>query len=92
MSTLGHCDQHGEQKMSIVCHHLIQTLYDKVPRGLFLSVDPDGDVNAYCKECDGFLARSGGEWPEDAMNYVQAKVLCLVCFGELRTLNGFEVN
>ena len=86
------CQQHGSQKAAIVCQHLLESMHDDEPRGLWVSTDEDGYINAYCNACEDYRLRNGGDWPEDANTYIKAKLLCLECFGKLRKLNGYEVN
>jgi hypothetical protein len=81
------CATHGEQGLAIVCVHSIQSMNDGIRRGLFWSVDGDGDVNAYCDICAEYLASNGDEWPEKYMEFVQGKVLCLQCFERLKQIN-----
>jgi len=81
------CPEHGTQGEAIVCVHSLQSLSDGIRRGLYWSFDADGDVNAYCDECEEYRLRHGGEWPEDYMDFVQGKILCLMCFERLKELN-----
>ena len=87
MSEIVTCDIHGEQGLALVCVHSLQSMNDGIRRGLYWSIDEEGDVNAYCDECAQYLADNDDEWPEDAVDFIQGKVLCLVCFERLKQIN-----
>ena len=87
-----HCADHGQQHIAIICQHTLQSMYDLIPRGLFVSLDVDGDINAYCDQCENYRVSSGGDWPEDANDVIQGKLICVKCFDIVRKINGHEVH
>ena len=92
MSGKINCPQHGTQHLAVVCQHTIESLYDSLPRGLWVATDKSGDINAYCNECEVYRNRSGGDWPSDCDNILKVKILCLECFALVRKINGYEVQ
>jgi hypothetical protein len=80
------CDRHGPQPETFVCQHLVQTLTDRVPRGFFCS---DGvPPSAWCGVCDASLTAAGGAWTPQLERAAGVKLLCAVCYSEVKRLNG----
>ena len=82
------CGEHGAVRPAFVCVHLVQTLRDRMPRGLLWSRDEDGNVNAYCDLCDGLLEQAGGEWTDAVEAQAKITLICEMCFRIIERVNG----
>ena len=82
------CGEHGTVRPAFVCCHLVETLHDRVPRGLLWSRDEDGNVNAYCDLCDLLLDAAGGDWTEEVEQQANVKMVCEMCFRLIEGVNG----
>ena len=90
MSGMVECGTHGKTRPAFVCCHLVETLRDGVARGLLWSRDEDGNVNAYCDQCDGLLEAGGGEWTEDIEAQAKVTMICEQCFRTIEQMNGSD--
>jgi hypothetical protein len=81
------CEKHGEQNEAYLCSHLVQTLSDRVPRGLIWSRDAEGSINAYCIGCEDMLRANGGAWTEELQEKAGIATACEACIMPLFDLN-----
>ena len=86
------CDTHGNQRTAFVCHHILQSIQDRQPRGFIWGRDEEGCVNAYCDECEGYLESHGGEWNEITEAFADIKLVCEGCAIEAAQLNGIAID
>ena len=83
------CETHGTKvRAAFVCCHLVETLRDRVARGLLWSRDDNGNVNAYCDLCDQLLQQAGGDWTEDVEAQAKITLICENCFWIIDRVNG----
>jgi hypothetical protein len=82
------CQKHGEKNEAIVCSHPVQTLADRIPRGLIWLRDDDGSTNAYCIGCKDMLDAAGGDWSEELQEMAGPGIVCEGCLLPLFDLNG----
>jgi hypothetical protein len=82
------CGTHGKVRPAFVCCHLVETLRDRVARGLLWSRDGDGNVNAYCDLCDQMLQQAGGEWTDEVEAQAKITMICETCFRTVERVNG----
>ncbi len=82
------CRTHGKTRAAaFVCCHLVETLRDRVARGLLWSRDEDGNVNAYCDACDQMLEQAGGDWTEELGARAKVQLICEDCFWIIDRVN-----
>jgi hypothetical protein len=76
------CRVHGEQQRTYVCQHIFAGLVARERVGFFWAIDdPDNPrADAYCKECNARGQKTGGEWTGEALELLQPKTLCGVCY------------
>lgn len=88
-----HCATHGPSTAAFVCSHLVETLRDGEPRGVFWSRDEDGCINAYCLGCAEVVESNGGELTDEIAEGFGVRLICERCFGKIAQSNGLsEVN
>ena len=87
MSQFVECTEHGKSKPAYVCKHLIQTLQDRIPRGVIWLRDDDGCVNSYCDACNERLRRAGGEWNDELEAEAAINLICEGCFRRVLSIN-----
>jgi uncharacterized protein YjaG (DUF416 family) len=83
------CCTHGNRYPAYVCQHLnLQT-----PVGFYESVASDPSVtyandelNAWCDACDEVLTEAG-EWNDESEAFAKIRLVCDVCFFEMKKLN-----
>ncbi|MBO2008977.1 hypothetical protein [Hymenobacter negativus] len=83
------CSTHGNRYPAYVCQHLNL----KTPVGFYepFASDPsviysDDELNAWCNACDEVLTRVG-EWNEESESFAKIKLVCDVCFFDMKELN-----
>jgi hypothetical protein len=81
------CVEHGPRQQAFVCHHLL----NGTEHGFFWGTDPEDPRNpcpdAWCAECDAYLEQHGGEWNEETEEFAQIKLICDLCYDEIRRRN-----
>jgi hypothetical protein len=87
MSDLIDCMNHGRRATTFVCQHVAGSLLTRRPVGFFWSAADSKDFpDAWCAECNERHARSGLEWVGEALEHLDAKVLCSGCYLEARRM------
>ncbi|HWA89999.1 MAG TPA: hypothetical protein VG889_08195 [Rhizomicrobium sp.] len=81
------CAVHGEGDTVFVCDHTLKSLRDNAPRGLYQWQNEDGNVNAWCDECNARMERSAANGNPVPLKF-NIETLCPVCFEGIRRLNG----
>jgi hypothetical protein len=81
------CATHGTQELTLVCNHTLQSLRDRVARGLRIWRDDEGTICAWCNECDA-LAEASKAGPGREPLKFQVETLCATCFAPVQALNG----
>lgn len=81
------CATHGRALAAYVCHHLVGSLRDETTPGVSWLRDSDGNVNAWCDECDENLNRHGGEWNDETEGFAKISLICEGCFDRLTQMN-----
>jgi hypothetical protein len=88
------CHVHGAQPETFVCQHVVQTLRDGVPRGLFWANEPNEPrPDAWCADCNSRVAASGGDWTPEAEALARVALLCGACYDRAKAINlGAQAN
>ena len=75
------CHVHGEQEETYICCHIMGSLDDGRAVGFHRPKDsPLERPDAWCTECERVRVAAGGEWTDDAMAFVQVKLVCGACY------------
>jgi hypothetical protein len=76
------CAVHGEQQLTYVCQHVFAGLVARERVGFFWTQEtPDNPRrDAYCRECKMRVRKTGGEWTGEALEHLEPKVLCGLCY------------
>lgn len=66
----------------MVCQHIAEGLMRRQRVGFFWTMhDPDNPrPDAWCIACNERNSATGGEWVGEALEHLQAKVLCGACY------------
>lgn len=77
-----HCRIHGTQQRTQVCRHIAAGLASRQRVGFFWTTsDPNSArPDAYCTACEERVEKTDGEWVGEALENLQPKVLCGVCY------------
>ena len=81
------CEKHGAGELVHVCNHIVQSMRDNEPRGLFAWKDAEGTTCAWCQEC-ALRAEASEQGPNRVPLKFQVENVCLQCFENVRALNG----
>src|SRR5678815_1640582 len=83
------CTTHGVQPRALVCQHIVQGLRDRARVGFYWAAEDPADPrpDAWCRECEQRVRLTNGEWVGQALEQLQPKVLCGVCYDAARTFN-----
>jgi len=84
------CDNHGEQKMTLVCQHLTVDGKSKA-LGFYQPKERFNDIQAWCAACDNELEKVGWEWNDENEAFSSIKLLCYQCFSEIKA-KQIELN
>ena len=85
MDDLINCMSHGRRGTTFVCQHVASSLLARQPVGFFWSVEDRQEFpDAWCGDCNDRHARCGFEWIGEALEQLDAKVLCSGCYLEAR--------
>jgi hypothetical protein len=70
------------QQETLVCQHIVEGLRSRRRVGFFWTADDPGNSrpDAYCSACEERVRATGGEWVDQALEHLQAKVLCGACY------------
>src|SRR5690349_2789373 len=76
------CASHGEQQETLVCQHILNGLNNKTRVGFFWTSDTPDNLrpDAWCSECEARVKNTNGEWIGKAMEHLEPKVLCGICY------------
>jgi hypothetical protein len=76
------CETHGTSKRTYVCQHVATGLQCHERVGFFWTTfDRENPYpDAWCYECEERVKKTGGEWEGEALEQLQAKVLCHHCY------------
>ncbi|MBI1392331.1 MAG: hypothetical protein GC152_06260 [Alphaproteobacteria bacterium] len=80
------CGSHGEQDVTYVCRHVIETLKDGEPRGFWWNF-ADGAFEAVCAACNDLTEAEAKEQGPDLV-----QPLCYGCFRDAAALNGVDLD
>jgi hypothetical protein len=81
------CEKHGTGEMVHVCNHIVLSMRDSMPRGVFVWKDESGTTCAWCQEC-ALRAEASDQGPNRVPLKFQVENVCSKCFEVVRTLNG----
>jgi hypothetical protein len=82
------CDTHGNRTAAFACVHVVATLKDRTPRGLFFDRDEDGCLNGWCADCEAMVAENAYVWAPDMLARADVKLLCEDCFRLAMKINN----
>jgi hypothetical protein len=88
------CEKHGLQQQTFVCQHIAQGLIDKVPVGFFWTMHDAENLrpDAWCQACSERVKQTGGEWMGEALEHLEAKILCGACYDFARKFHMKETS
>jgi hypothetical protein len=88
------CHKHGKRPAGIMCKHLNG---GAVGKGFYEPDAPPADEistsdeyvghQAWCHDCDEYLAANNGDWPSDEVAVDNFTSICDLCFEHVRSLN-----
>lgn len=78
------CEVHGMRTCATVCCHLLRAT--DLVLGFVEDNDPD-DPLAWCNACEQLSLREGG-WTEALKAFADLKVVCDVCYAQLKELHS----
>lgn len=81
------CSKHGTGETVFVCNHILLSMREGTPRGLFQWFDDNGNVCAWCTEC-AERAEKSGNGPDRTPLKFKVETLCPKCFEPIRQMNG----
>ncbi|HVZ92461.1 MAG TPA: hypothetical protein VG843_12490 [Rhizomicrobium sp.] len=81
------CSKHGVGDTVFVCNHLVLSMREGVPRGLFQWFDENGNVCAWCEDC-AKRAEASGNGPDRTPLKFKVETLCDKCFEQIRRMNS----
>lgn len=81
------CREHGDSEPTFACPHLLETLQDRVPRGLHWTIDAEEDIQAFCDLC---WNATDAEW--ERLRTEGPHLLCLECLREAAAINDLEMD
>jgi hypothetical protein len=66
----------------MVCQHIVEGMIAKQRVGFFWTQSQSDNPrpDAYCRDCEIRVRRTGGEWVGEALEMLQPKVLCGICY------------
>lgn len=76
------CPLHGPNKQTFVCGHVMRGLFNQERVGFFWSRnEPEASrPDAWCRECEARVIETGGKWVAEALEKLDAQVLCGRCY------------
>jgi hypothetical protein len=81
------CSTHGLQEETLVCHHIIESMHTGVPVGFYWPAESNQRrPDAWCTACEQARVAAGGEWTDEVMKVVNAKVLCGACYDYAKSI------
>jgi len=81
------CERHGPQPEAFVCQHIAESLRTGQSVGFFWSSESsESRPDAWCRECNERVKRTGGEWVGEAAEALGVKLLCGGCYDAAKQL------
>ena len=73
---------HGLQQRTLVCQHIVGGLTRRERVGFFWSCEDPGNPrpDAWCNACSERVAKTDGEWVDDALEHLEPKTLSGACY------------
>jgi hypothetical protein len=81
-----HCAKHGTLEAVFVCDHTLQSLRDRLPRGLHMWRDDNDNVCGWCDQCRARAEASSVGADRVPLKF-DVETLCMKCFVPIRDLN-----
>lgn len=85
------CQVHGKQQAAYVCQHLLASNGN----GFHWASNPDNPFkecpDAWCNECNSEFKKQNA-WTEEATTFANIKVICELCYGQVREHNWTQDN
>ena len=81
------CGTHGEQPITFVCVHIIESVKSGEPCGFWWSRSEDGIWDSVCSACND-LSQDAFE----ALGPKNIQIVCLGCFEDAAILNDIELE
>ena len=83
------CGVHGERISAVVCGHLL--VKRSSPAGFIENRSDPNDLQAWCHACEEKFEFEGGM--TDAFRaFNQMKLVCVVCYQEIKSRNSIPTN
>jgi hypothetical protein len=80
------CEKHGAGELVHVCNHIVQSIRDNKPRGVYVWKDDEGVTCAWCNDC-ALRAEASDQGPNRVPLKFQVENVCNQCFETVRVLN-----
>lgn len=83
------CDEHGAKLETYVCKHIGDAACENRTVGFvcYPGEGDDGLADAWCDDCEAFLAANGGEWVDEKVDVPDGlAILCSDCYLEAKDL------
>ncbi len=81
------CSKHGMGELVHVCNHIVMSMRDNKPRGIYVWKDDQGVTCAWCDDC-ALRAEASDQGPNRVPLKFQVENVCDQCFESVRALNG----
>jgi hypothetical protein len=84
------CSTHGEQQRTYVCQHIYEGLVSRERVGFFWAIEEPENPrpDAWCQACEIRVRKANGEWVDEALDKLQPKILCGLCYDLARTFHS----
>lgn len=93
MSGMIECCEHGSVPAAFVCNHVFSKMHTGELSGFIWSRDEQGQINAYCSDCDTMLeSEFGGDWENVPQDRMSVSLYCENCAIKAAQFNGVEIN
>ena len=93
MSDMVECCEHGTVRPAFVCNHVFKGMNSGKKTGFIWSRDDEGQINAYCTECDMMLeAEFNGDWANVPRSRLDVSLYCENCAIRAASFNDVEID
>ena len=75
------CGPHGDRVAAVVCGHMTEVVDRSV--GFIENESDPNDMQAWCEECEQMFLREGS-MTEAFLSFNKAKLVCVVCYSDLK--------
>lgn len=87
------CSVHGKLRHAFICQHLnrnqLTGFQESFPTYIGMPLGEDDDFMAWCNDCEAVRVRCDG-WSDEAMKFAAMKLVCEVCYFEIKDFNAAQ--